>query len=126
MRRLQSAQDHESLLKTTVVARSAHFVMHRAAQTDEQGLRASVLVSKRHARQAVTRNLIRRQLDALIQAHAHQLLPTRHLFRLTRPMGTLFISASSTQLKQAVRQELQQLLLTAHPSITPSTTSSHS
>jgi ribonuclease P protein component len=121
VRRLQSAQDHESLLKTQVVARSAHFVMHRACEPDAQGLRASVLVSKRHARQAVTRNLIRRQLDALILAHAHQLQPTRHLFRLTRPMGSLFISASSTLLKQAVRQELQHLLLTAPTPTTPST-----
>ena len=121
MRRLQSGEDHERLLKSEVVARSAHFVMHRLTEPDDQGLRASVLVSKRHARQAVTRNLIRRQLDALIQLHAKDIQPTRHLFRLTRPMSAHFVSASSAQLKQVVRKELQQLLLTARPaSITPS------
>jgi ribonuclease P protein component len=111
VRRLKTAQEHERLLSTPVVAKTEHFVLHRLNVPSEDGLRASVLVSKRHARHAVTRNLIRRQLDALVQAHSDQLPPTRHLLRLIRPMNASYSSASSMQLKKAVRHELERLLL---------------
>ena len=119
MRRLKTAQEHERLLATPVVAKTEHFVLHRLIEPSEQGLRASVLVSKRHARHAVTRNLIRRQLDALVLAHCDQLPPTSHLLRLTRPMNASFTSAASISLKRAVRHELARLLQVNPSSLAP-------
>lgn len=79
-----------------------------------QGVWAGYVVPKRHARRAVTRNLIRRQMrQVLADQHGSVLgLPggiwvvrLRHGFDRTQ-----FPSAASESLKQAVRDELQQLM----------------
>lgn len=79
-----------------------------------------VVVPKRHARRAVTRNLVKRQMRAqMAAAIAATRLPDRFptglwVLRLKVPFDkVLFRSASSAALHAAVRDELRQLLARA-------------
>lgn len=109
----------------TTVSRTAHFALHRIAlpapPVDEQaGARAlfpvedcwiGAVLPKRWARRAVTRNAIRRQIYAVCGAHAGSLPAAVHVVRLRSGFDRQqFISATSVQLKQAVRSELEQLV----------------
>jgi ribonuclease P protein component len=78
---------------------------------------AGYVVPKRHARRAVTRNLIRRQMRQVLidQQRQHSGLPSG-IWVLRLRLGfdkALFPSAASNPLKQAVREELRQLMVTA-------------
>ena len=66
------------------------------------------VIPKRHARRAVTRNLIRRSMRSALQAHA---LPAgTWVVRLRAPFDARqFPSAASVALREAVRAELVQL-----------------
>ena len=67
------------------------------------------LVPKRHARRAVTRSLIKRQMRAAAERHA--LAPGLWLLRLRSGFATSeFPSAASQALRQAARLELDTLL----------------
>ena len=69
-----------------------------------------LVVPKRHARRAVTRNLIKRQMRAQADSHQAQLAPGQWLLRLRAPFDPRqFPSAASAQLRQAARSELQQV-----------------
>ncbi len=62
---------------------------------------------KRWARRAVSRNLVKRQIYALGDCYAPRLAEAAHLVRLRAAFNpTIFKSASSELLKQAVHQEL--------------------
>jgi ribonuclease P protein component len=98
------------------VYRSAHFVLHVAGQAlwpERPALHASigVIAPKRWAKRAVTRNLIKRQVYAVSHEMSARLpcayMVVRQHAAFSREQ---FISASSKALKNAVRQELQQLL----------------
>jgi ribonuclease P protein component len=68
------------------------------------------IVPKRWARRAVTRNAIKRQIYAVSQAFQAQLPAAAHAVRLRAGFDRAkFVSATSEQLKAAVRAELQQL-----------------
>jgi len=68
-------------------------------------------VPKRHARRAVTRNLIKRQVYAACERVEQGLPGGMWLVRLKQPFATqLFPSAASGALRVAVRQELDRLL----------------
>ena len=69
------------------------------------------VVPKRHARRAVTRTLIRRQIRAVMSGHAAALDAGLWVVRLRAPFerGT-FVSAASDALKRAARAELELLL----------------
>ena len=68
------------------------------------------MVPKRWARRAVTRNTIKRQVYAVSERFADRLPPAAHVVRLRAAFDRKqFISATSEQLKLAVRQELEQL-----------------
>lgn len=70
-----------------------------------------VLVPKRHARRAVTRNLIRRLVRAVFALHLAGLPSGRWLVRLKAPFPAReFVSAASPSLAAAIRDELGQLL----------------
>jgi len=69
-----------------------------------------LVVPKRHARRAVTRNLIKRQMRVQADSHQAQLAPGQWLIRLRAPFDPRqFPSAASAQLRQAARSELQQV-----------------
>ena len=142
--RLVHRADFEELLGSPPRWRSAHFAMHYVAtrasieptvvaepgrtelSTDTspplQGsvdnsaaaIALGVLVPKRHARRAVTRNLIRRIVRAAFALNLSRLPAGRWLVRLKAPFSSReFVSAASPRLAAAVREELVRLLASA-------------
>jgi ribonuclease P protein component len=72
------------------------------------------VVPKRHARRAVTRNLLKRQMRAALSRHAAALQPGMWLVRLRCPfVKAAFPSAASAALSSAAREELDRLLIRA-------------
>ena len=70
-----------------------------------------LVVPKRHAKRAVTRTLIKRQMRAVMQSHATQLSSGLWVLRLRAPFDRkAFISAASERLRCAVHDELTLLL----------------
>jgi len=79
---------------------------HRAVRQWWLGL----VVPKRHARRAVTRNLLKRQMRAQAAGHRDRLPPGQWLVRLRAPFDPrLFPSAASSVLRVAAREELERL-----------------
>jgi ribonuclease P protein component len=69
------------------------------------------VVPKRHARRAVTRSLLKRQIRMALRRHAHRLPAGLWLVRLRGPFAPKqFPSAASEALRSAARDELEQLL----------------
>jgi ribonuclease P protein component len=129
--RLKTRAQFQAVLADATVARSPHFALHRAALdvlafTQQASVfsfvRAPVplaqrdvwmgaMVPKRWAKRAVTRNLIKRQIDAVSKDFEAMLLAAAYVVRLRADFDrTQFTSSASDVLKVAVRQELQQLL----------------
>ena len=72
------------------------------------------VIPKRHARRSVSRNLLKRQIRAAMTMHASGLLPGLWLVRLRSPFAAAqFVSAASVALRDAARDELQQLFTRA-------------
>ena len=70
-----------------------------------------MVVPKKHARRAATRNLIKRQMRALMASAGAGLPPGLWVLRLKAPFDRkVFTSPASAQLLQAAHDELQQLL----------------
>jgi ribonuclease P protein component len=70
-----------------------------------------MVVPKKHARRAVTRNLIKRQMRALMDSVGDGLPAGLWVLRLKAPFDRqVFASPASAQLLQAARDELQLLL----------------
>jgi len=81
-----------------------------AAPTPPQGQWLGYVVPKRHARRAVTRSLMKRQIRAVFEDVAGSLPPGLWVVRLRLPFDRKqFPSAASDALRAAVRAELQQL-----------------
>jgi ribonuclease P protein component len=69
------------------------------------------VVPKRHARRAVTRTLLKRQIKAAVATHAGALPAGLWVVRLRAGFDrAAFPSAASTALRRAARDELDQLL----------------
>jgi ribonuclease P protein component len=69
-----------------------------------------LVVPKRHAKRAVTRNLIKRQVRAMMARHAHALPAGLWVVRLRLPFDRAsFRSPASEPLRVAARLELAQL-----------------
>jgi ribonuclease P protein component len=121
MRRLQTRAQFQAVLAGATVARTAHFSLHRcglpsatdASQplftiADDAWLGA--MVPKRWARRAVTRNAIKRQIYSVSTEPEFAWPCAAHVVRLRAAFDRKqFASASSDQLKAAVRAELRQL-----------------
>lgn len=144
VQRLTTRAQFQAVLAGVTVARSPHFALHRlmldapASLAQASGRPGSesqpgalfvvsgpaqpvapwigVLLPKRWARRAVTRNTIRRQVYAVGALYASRLAQAAHVVRLRQGFDrSQFISASSRHLKHAVRVELEQLLARACP-----------
>ena len=133
--------DFERALAAPARLRSAHFAMHHipAGQTEAERPRAAAVetklstddalvvsisvdelpprhwlgcvVPKRHARRAVTRNLLRRQIRAAMDRRVEGLPGGLWVVRLRAPFARQqFPSASSVALRQAARAELDALV----------------
>ena len=113
--RLQHKAQFQQGLDQAVVARSPHFVLHApsAAEATSDATpshRIGVVIPKRWAKRAVTRNAIRRQIYQAWAECFTRMPRGTHVVRLRQAFAaTQFHSASSCALKTAVRQELQQL-----------------
>lgn len=139
--RLVHKADFERLLATRSRLRSAHFALHHVSGVPQAARSASpgplgaelstgpalthpqpvddlpagrwmgCVVPKRHARRAVTRSLLKRQIRASLERHAEQLPLGLWLVRLRAGFSaTEFVSARSLALAQAARAELDGLL----------------
>ena len=119
------------------VARTEHFALHRAGfqPTGQESSPAGpgsersqalfavqgepwigAIVPKRWARRAVTRNSIKRQIYTVSQDFEARLPAAAHVVRLRAGFDKArFRSATSSELKQALRQELQRLFAEARP-----------
>lgn len=142
--RLMHKADFERALATPAEPRSAHFAVHHVAMrpalarrpasavdssklsTGSAGTRPQAVddtlsdhwigcvVPKRHARRAVTRSLLKRQICGLFDKHAAGLPAGLWLVRLRQPFVVAkFPSASSEALRRAVHDELDSLLARA-------------
>jgi ribonuclease P protein component len=78
------------------------------------GVWLGAVIPKRHARRAVTRNLLKRQIRVAMQRCAAQLPRGLWVVRLRTPFeAARFASAASTALRQAAGAELDALLADA-------------
>ena len=69
------------------------------------------VVPKRHARRAVTRSLIKRQIYAAAERHRDRMAPGLWIVRLRSPFDRAeFVSAASPALLRCARAELDHLL----------------
>lgn len=117
--RLRSRQQFQAVLAGAPVAKTPHFALHRLplgaseapdALFPHAGPWLGVLLPKRWARRAVTRNTIRRQIYATAEPVAGALPAAAHVVRLRSEFSRQrFVSATSEPLKAAVRAELLQL-----------------
>ena len=73
-----------------------------------------LVVPKRHARRSVTRSLLKRQMRAQADGHRGRLSPGQWVIRLRAPFDLRrYPSASSAQLCEAARIELEQVFASA-------------
>ena len=120
MQRIRTRPQFQAAMAGAIVAKTPHFALHRLALPGPAHGRllfpvadtwVGVVLPKRWAKRAVTRNSIRRQVYETSRLCADQLPPAALVVRLRSGFSReQFVSASSDALKRAVRAELQQLL----------------
>ena len=77
---------------------------------DESGHWLGLVVPKRHAKRAVTRNLIKRQVRAAMARHLHELPTGLWVVRLRAPFDRAqFCSPASEALRDVAREEVDGL-----------------
>ncbi len=141
MQRLKTRPQFQATMSAGTIARTAHFALHRMELVAEvAGMAANpntgpgsndpqalfgigavrqqawlgAMVPKRWARRSVTRHTIKRQIYAVSTDYEDALCCASYVVRLRSGFDRKqFISATSDQLKVAVRKELQQLFATA-------------
>jgi len=120
MQRLKSRQQFQVVMTGAPVAKTPHFALHSTGLGHAPDARLlfpvadtwlGVLLPKRWARRAVTRNAIRRQIYETARAMAPGLPQAALVVRLRSEFSRKqFLSATSDVLKRAVRAELELLL----------------
>jgi ribonuclease P protein component len=135
--RIVKPADFERVLKAAQRSRSPHFAVHhlaarpaarakpvvpelstagapsKSAAVDDspQACWLGAVVPKRHARRAVTRSLLKRQIRDAVARHAEQLPHGLWVVRLCAPFDPRqYPSAASNALRQAARSELDAVL----------------
>lgn len=129
---LVAPSDFQRVLVKRPVARSLHFSLYHAVpevaelstgvvspaaeavesqhRTALSGWRLGLVVPKRQARRAVTRNLVKRQVREAMRQHLSQLPPGDWVVRLRAPVEVQqFPSAASPALKLVLQGELSGL-----------------
>ena len=116
MHRLKTRPQFQATMAAGTIARTAHFALHCLALESPhplfapEGASLGALVPKRWARRAVTRNTIKRQIYTVGATFEARLPQAAHVVRLRTAFDRKqFVSATSDQLRQAVRAELLQL-----------------
>jgi len=106
-RRIVKTDDFSSVFRLRPVQRTTHFVLYARGNSLGRA-RLGVVVGKRFAPRAVTRNTIKRATRELFRQSALPALDC--IVRLSRPVNTRQGPATNAALKSAVRTELAQLL----------------
>ena len=124
VQRLKTRPQFQAVLSGKILARTAHFVLHRAELAldapAEMGAQVPLfshacvwlgaMVPKRWAKRAVTRNAIKRQIYTVSAQFEPHLGVAAHVVRLRAGFDRAqFVSATSDRLKEAVRAELLSL-----------------
>ena len=129
MQRLKTRPQFQAALAGGTVSRTPHFALHRLSLPESKpqvtaetsspqtpslfhptDVWLGAMVPKRWAKRAVTRNAIKRQIYAVSSQFEVRMPCAAHVVRLRSGFDRqTFISATSPMLKQAVRQELEQL-----------------
>ncbi|MFA5598549.1 MAG: ribonuclease P protein component [Pusillimonas sp.] len=106
--RLHRPSEYASALQGKRVARGALLVVStpRNVVANPDGARLGMIIAKRFAAKAVTRNAIKRVIREAFRLKRHQLPPKDFVFRLHSKVAP----ASLTELKQKVRAEADALL----------------
>ncbi len=110
----------QAVLSSRPVARTEHFVLHHAQlstvadvaeqQPVDDRLQVGLVVPKRHAKRAVTRNLIKRQARSAFDARAAALAGGYWVLRLRASFDLKrFDSATSSALRTCVHDEIGHL-----------------
>jgi ribonuclease P protein component len=120
MQRIRTRPQFQAAMAGAIVAKTPHFALHRLALPGPEHGRllfpvsdtwVGVVLPKRWAKRAVTRNAIRRQVYEASRLAAELLPQAALVVRLRNGFSRQqFVSATSAALKQAVRAELDQLL----------------
>lgn len=120
MQRIRSRPQFQAVMAGSLVAKTPHFALHRLALPSPDEGRAlfpvvdtwlGVMLPKRWARRAVTRNTIRRQIYEVSRMAEAALPQAALVVRLRSEFSRKqFVSATSDALKVAVRAELTQLM----------------
>lgn len=128
VQRLKTRPQFQAVLAGQTVARTAHFVLHRAElvlKAPEGAVQQmplfshscvwlGAMVPKRWAKRAVTRNAIKRQIYTVSAQFEPHLEVAAHVVRLRAGFDRAqFVSATSELLKSAVRAELLSLFARA-------------
>ena len=152
VQRLKTRAQFDAVMAGATVSRTAHFALHRSAlhqperppQVVQDGSPAlapwktaalfgvddvwiGAMLPKRWAKRAVTRNAIKRQIYNVCDDLASSMPRAAHVVRLRSAFDrATFISATSIELKRAVRAELERLLQQAAAGIPASMSRSRS
>ncbi len=133
LQRITGRSQFQKVLASQVVSRTAHFALHRVelqlASTPKPSepeivfsqnsfplwdVWMGVLLPKRWARRAVTRNTIKRLIHHVAAEAESALKVAAYVVRMRASFDrSLFPSATSVAFKAALRKELQQLLAPA-------------
>ncbi|GAB4089171.1 ribonuclease P protein component [Hydrogenophaga soli] len=123
LHRLKHPTQFQAVMAGPPVGKTPHFALHLLRLPQEGGANSSfpvqapwlgVVVPKRWAKRAVTRNTIRRQIHELARLQHPPLPDAAMVVRLRSEFSRKqFVSATSDVLKAAVRAELVQLLAKA-------------
>jgi ribonuclease P protein component len=114
-RRIVKTDEFSSVFRLRPAQKSAHFVLYTRPSTLEHA-RLGVVVAKRFAPRAVTRNTIKRVTRELFRVSP---LPAVDcIVRLARPVNTKQGPATTTALKTALRVELSRLFASQAPRAT--------
>jgi ribonuclease P protein component len=137
---IEQSTDFERVLRTRSRAQTQHFAVHYLPDRPSLSARArraavarrlstgsapepvkpvddfpaqlwvGAVVPKRHARRAVTRSLLKRQIRSVVERHADAMAGGLWVVRLRSPFDkALFPSAASDALKRVAREELEAL-----------------
>ncbi|MEO5606563.1 MAG: ribonuclease P protein component [Polaromonas sp.] len=128
MQRLKTRAQFQAVMAGALIAKTHHFALHRkvlgikTVSADRvvpeavslfRGSDAWIgaMVPKRWAKRAVTRNAIKRQIYNVSAGFSHQYSQAAFVVRLRSSFSAKeFVSATSEQLKQSVRIEVQALM----------------
>jgi ribonuclease P protein component len=106
--RLHRPSEYASALKGKRIARGALFVVTtpREVSADATTARLGLIIAKRFAAKAVTRNAIKRVIREAFRTRRHELPPCDFVFRLHSKVGPFTL----TELKKLARAEADALL----------------